>query len=182
MKIKESFKADRYGFLDRSSNKDERISMDDFDRKTIEAVEESGTYGKLILAMFDYIVNKIIQVINYLFIGFFKDGFNWFKSDKDREEEMKKEQDDRIKIIKDGALIIRYNFIRYLITIIMPPIGIFMSKGLYGWVNILLSIMLMYISYPIGIIYGMLISFNSYYSDYYGEITEQEINDAKQSK
>ena len=64
----------------------------------------------------------------------------------------------------------------------MPPIGIFMSKGLYGWVNILLSIMLMYISYPIGIIYGMLISFNSYYSDYYREITEQEINTAKQSK
>lgn len=182
MKIKESFRADRYGFLDRSSDKDKRINLDDFDRKTIEAVEASGTYGKLILAMFDYIVNKIFQLINYLFIGFFKDGFNWFKSDKDREEEMQKEQNDRIKIIKDGALIIRYNFIRYLITIIMPPIGIFMSKGLYGWVNILLSIMLMYISYPIGIIYGMLISFNSYYSDYYREITEQEINNAKQSK
>lgn len=182
MKIKESFRADRYGFLDRSSNKDERISMDDFDRKTIEAVEASGTYGKLILAMFDFIVNKIFQLINYLFIGFFKDGFNWFKSEKDREEDMKKEQENRIKIIKDGALIIRYNFIRYLITIIMPPIGIFMSKGLYGWVNILLSIMLMYISYPVGIIYGMIISFNSYYSEYYQEMTEKEINKGQKSK
>ena len=62
MKIKENFRADRYGFLDRSSNKDERISMDDFDKKTLEAVEESGTYGKLILAMFDFIVNKIFQL------------------------------------------------------------------------------------------------------------------------
>ena len=64
----------------------------------------------------------------------------------------------------------------------MPPLGIFMSKGLYGWVNILLSIMLMYISYPVGIIYGMIISFNSYYSDYYQESTEKEIENAKNSK
>jgi uncharacterized membrane protein YqaE (UPF0057 family) len=182
MKIKESFKADRNGFLDRDDDSDERITMDGFDKKTIEAVEAGGTYGKLILASIDFVVNKIINLINYLFIGFFTDGFNWFKTKTDREADMEKESKNRVKIIKDGALIIRYNFIRYLITIIMPPIGIFMSKGLYGWVNILLSIMLMYISYPIGIIYGMIISFNSYYSDYYQENTEKEIENAKNSK
>ena len=64
----------------------------------------------------------------------------------------------------------------------MPPLGIFMSKGLYGWVNILLSIMLMYISYPIGIIYGMIISFNSYYSEYYQEMNEKEIKEGTTSK
>ena len=59
MKIIESFKADKYGFLDRTSERDKRISLDNIDKKTIEAVEESGTYGKLILASFDYVVNKI---------------------------------------------------------------------------------------------------------------------------
>ncbi len=182
MKIKENFKANKYGYLDRNSVRDERLSMDNFDKSTIEAVEASGTYGKLILATFDYIVNKIIEIINYLFIGFFKDGINWFKSDEDKILDMKKETEDEIKIIKDGALIIRYKFIRYLITIIMPPFGIFMSKGLNGWVNILLSTMLMYISYPVGIIYGLIISFNSYYSDYYQEMREKEIENAEKSK
>ena len=35
MKIRESFKADRYGFLDRSGSRDERLSMDHFDKSTI---------------------------------------------------------------------------------------------------------------------------------------------------
>jgi uncharacterized membrane protein YqaE (UPF0057 family) len=179
MKIIESFKADKYGFLDRTSERDKRISLDNIDKKTIEAVEESGTYGKLILASFDYVVNKIINLINYLFIGFLKDGFNWFRSEEDMKLDIKREKENRLKILKEGAVVIRYKFIRYLLTIIMPPIGIFMSKGLNGWVNILLSIMLMYISYPIGIIYGMIISFNSYYSDYYQEITEKEIKNGK---
>lgn len=182
MKIKENFKADRYGNLDRSDDRSEKINFEDFDKKTIEAVEAGGTYGKLILATFDYIVNKIIQLINYLFVGFFRDGFNFFTSEEEQLEDTKKQNENKIKIIKDGALIIRYKFFRYLITIIMPPIGIFMSKGLNGWVNILLSIMLMYISYPIGIIYGLIISFNSYYSDYYQEISEKEIENAKKSK
>tara|TARA_B110000003_G_C16625132_1_gene524614 strand:+ start:134 stop:682 length:549 start_codon:yes stop_codon:yes gene_type:complete len=182
MKIKESFKADKFGFIDRSEDRDKRISIDDFDRKTIEAVEASGTYGKLILASFDYAVNKIIKLINYLFLGFFKDGFNGFKSHEDIKNEIKKEKIERLRILKGGAVIIRYKFMRYLITILMPPVGIFMSKGLYGWVNILLSIMLMYISYPIGIIYGMIISFNSYYSEYYQEMNEKEINEGTKTK
>jgi uncharacterized membrane protein YqaE (UPF0057 family) len=181
MKTKEGFKSNKFGILDRSDDRDERISMDNFDKKTIEAVEASGTYGKLIIASFDYIVNKIIQVINYLFLGFFKDGFNMFQTEEDKKEDMEKEKKERLAILKDGAVVIRYNFIRYLITIILPPMGIFMSKGLYGWVNILLSMMLMYISYPIGIIYGMIISFNSYYSDYYQNITEAEIKKGRNS-
>ena len=76
MKIKENFKADRYGNLDRSDDRSEKINFEDFDKKTIEAVEAGGTYGKLILATFDYIVNKIIQLINYLFVGFFRDGYS----------------------------------------------------------------------------------------------------------
>ena len=56
MKIKESFKANQFGNLDRSGDRDERISFEDYDKKTIEAVEASGTYGKLIIASFDYII------------------------------------------------------------------------------------------------------------------------------
>ena len=182
MKIRESFKSDKYGELDRTSDIDKRISLDNIDKKTIEAVEASGTYGKLILASFDYAVNKIISLINHLFVGFFTDGFNWFRSEEDIKLDVKREKEKRLKILKDGAIVIRYKFLRYLLTIIVPPIGIFMSKGLNGWVNILLSIMLMYISYPVGIIYGMIISFNSYYSDYYQEISEKEIETGKKSK
>ena len=180
MKTKENFRANRFGLLDRSADWDNRIGINEYDKKTIEAVEASGTYGKLMIASFDYIVNRIIKLINYLFIGFFSDGFNWFKSEEEKELEIKREKEMRLNILKEGAVVIKYKFFRYLITIILPPLGIFMSKGLYGWVNILLSIMLMYISYPIGIIYGMLISFNSYYSDYYQQTTDEEIKKGKE--
>ena len=70
-------------------------------------------------------------------------------------------------------LYFQYTYLRYLITLLVPPIGIFMSKGISGWINIVLSIGLMYINYFLGIAYGVLITFNSFYSDFYQQKEEQ---------
>ena len=176
MKSKEKFRADKYGNLDRGDEIDTRMSMDHFDKKTLEAVEASGTYGKLILATFDYIINKIISFSNNVFFAFFKDGYNMFKTDEELEEHKIKVRDTRRAILKEGSLVIKYIYVRYLITLLVPPLGIFMSKGLYGWVNILISLLLMYIYYPLGVIYGLLLCVNSYYADLYEKTTYNEIN------
>ena len=169
---KEKFRADKYGNLDRTRDYN-RNAINEYDKKTIEAVEKGGTFAKLLLASFDFAVNKIICLFNDLFIVLFKDGFNMFgKDDKSKLTEQNKRMEDRIR---NGGLIVKYTFIRYLVTILVPPLGIFMSKGLSGWVNILLSTAFMYISYPIGIIYGMLITYNSYYADLYHYTKEREI-------
>tara|TARA_B110000285_G_C14705292_1_gene415281 strand:- start:19 stop:576 length:558 start_codon:yes stop_codon:yes gene_type:complete len=174
--FKEKFRADKYGNLDRSGELDTRTSIDEFDKKTLDAVEASGTYGKLILATFDYIINKVITFVNNVFFAFFKDGYNMFKTDAELEEHKINIRDTRRAILKEGSVVIKYIYVRYLITLLVPPLGIFMSKGLYGWVNILISLLLMYVYYPLGVIYGLLLCVNSYYADLYEKTTYNEIN------
>lgn len=169
---KERFRADKYGNLDRTRDYNPN-AINEYDKKTIEAVEKGGTFAKLLLAIFDFVVNKVICLFNDLFVVLFKDGFNMFgKDDKEKLKEKNKRMEDRVR---NGGLIVRYTLVRYLITILVPPLGIFMSKGLSGWVNILLSIAFMYISYPLGILYGVLLTYNSYYADLYHYNKEKEI-------
>ena len=66
-----------------------------------------------------------------------------------------------------------YDVDRKQCEVILLLIGIFMSKGISGWINIVLSIGLMYINYFLGIAYGVLITFNSFYSDFYQQKEEQ---------
>lgn len=172
----EGFRADNEGELDRSRD-DNRFNMDEYDKSTIEAVKEGGTFAKLLLASFDFLVNKVICLFNDLFVVLFKDGFNMFGGNE--KDKIKARNKKVKKIIENGGVVIHYTFIRYLITILVPPLGIFMSKGIRGWVNIILSIAFMYISYPLGIIYGLLISHNSYYADLFENHERKNIKEYK---
>lgn len=72
------------------------------------------------------------------------------------------------KVYKHGT-IYNYNTLRYFITVLVPPLGIFLSKGILGWVNILISILFCYINYFLGIGYGIIITYNSKYADLYDQ-------------
>jgi len=173
--INEGFRANSKGDLKREGEYDGRSKLDEFDQKTIDAVEESGIYGKLILASFDYVINKAIELINKLFVVIFKEGYNMFKTDEEMEVEKIRVRERRRDILKNGSVVIRYSYFRYLITLLVPPLGIFMSKGIYGWVNILISFLLMYLYYPIAIFYGLIITINSYYADLYETVSIKEV-------
>jgi uncharacterized membrane protein YqaE (UPF0057 family) len=56
---------------------------------------------------------------------------------------------------------------RYAMTVMMPPFGVFLSKGAYGWFNILVCMLLTYINYLIGIIYAIVITMRNRYADQY---------------
>ena len=60
--------------------------------------------------------------------------------------------------------------LRMFITLIIPPVGIFLSKGLYGWFNILLCFGLTYIHFILGVIYAFVITFRNRYADRYEEM------------
>jgi uncharacterized membrane protein YqaE (UPF0057 family) len=70
---------------------------------------------------------------------------------------------------KFGA-IISMKYIRYIITLMIPPVGVFLSKGLYGWFNILICFVLTYIHFILGVIYAFVITFRNRYSDRYEEM------------
>jgi uncharacterized membrane protein YqaE (UPF0057 family) len=67
---------------------------------------------------------------------------------------------------KDGEC---YNssILRYIITILMPPMGVFMAKGLSGWPSIGISIILTFFHMFPGIIYAFVVTYDSRYADRY---------------
>ena len=171
---KEHFRADKDGNLDRSRDSREKQPIETYEQKFARQFKESSIFLKLVLATVDYLTNAAMALINAIFGSAFKSGFGLFK---DQEEELKKENRIKEQRIKQGGVIIRYTYLRYLITMLLPPLGIFMSKGIMGWVNILISIALMYVNYFLGIAYAILITHNSYYSDFYGQTQEQIYKD-----
>ena len=68
--------------------------------------------------------------------------------------------------LKKGK-VISMKWFRYAITVMMPPFGVFLNKGIYGWFNILVCIILTYIHYLIGIVYAIVITMINRYADQY---------------
>ena len=63
--------------------------------------------------------------------------------------------------------VISTKFFRYSMNVLMPPFGIMLSKGMYGWFSILVCVLLTYISYMAGIIYAFVITTHNRYADQY---------------
>ena len=78
-----------------------------------------------------------------------------------------------------GGAVVSMRFFRYLMTVIMPPFGILLSKGLYGWFSILVCIIITYINYLAGIIYAFVLTSRNRYADQY---EFKRVNDALAEK
>jgi uncharacterized membrane protein YqaE (UPF0057 family) len=66
-----------------------------------------------------------------------------------------------------GGAVISMRFFRYMFTVIMPPFGILLSKGLYGWFSIIVCIIITYVNYMAGIIYAFVLTSRNRYADQY---------------
>jgi len=68
--------------------------------------------------------------------------------------------------LKQGK-VVSMKWFRYAMTVMMPPFGVFLNKGIYGWFNILICILLTYINYLVGIVYAIVITMRNRYADQY---------------
>jgi len=66
-----------------------------------------------------------------------------------------------------GGTVISMKYFRYMITVLMPPFGILVSKGLYGWFSIIVCILITYVNFMAGIIYALVITARNRYADQY---------------
>jgi uncharacterized membrane protein YqaE (UPF0057 family) len=82
---------------------------------------------------------------------------------------------------KDGEC---YNssIFRYIITILAPPVGVFMSKGLSGWPSIIISTILTFFHMFPGVIYALVITYNSRYADRYQDRELQMIKESREKR
>jgi uncharacterized membrane protein YqaE (UPF0057 family) len=79
--------------------------------------------------------------------------------------------------------VVSLKWFRYLMTILMPPFGVFLSKGCYGWFNVIICLALTYIHYLAGIIYAFVITVRNRYADQYEkrELAIATVNNPVQS-
>jgi uncharacterized membrane protein YqaE (UPF0057 family) len=63
--------------------------------------------------------------------------------------------------------VISTKFFRYTMNVLMPPFGVMLSKGIYGWFNILVCMLLTYVFFLAGIIYAFIITSRNRYADQY---------------
>ena len=109
-------------------------------------------------------VDVIVTLILKFFINLFSvctEGFNWMYNF------IFINFDGIIPSSFAGGAVVSLRFFRYIITVIMPPLGILLSKGLYGWFSVLVCIIITYVNYMAGIIYAFVITARNRYSDQY---------------
>ena len=68
-----------------------------------------------------------------------------------------------------------YKTFRYIITLVHPPVGVLMGKGMFGWFNILVCLVLCYVNYAAGIIYAFLITVDNRYADRYERVDVRRV-------
>ena len=66
-----------------------------------------------------------------------------------------------------GGTVISLKFFRYTMTVLMPPFGVLLSKGIYGWFNIIICMIITYVNFLAGIVYAFVITARNRYADQY---------------
>ncbi len=72
-----------------------------------------------------------------------------------------------------------YTFFRYFMTLMLPPMGIFLARGISGWYNILLCGLLCFVKYFPGLIYALIVIQNAPYSKRYQEMKRKKLENTK---
>lgn len=78
------------------------------------------------------------------------------------------------------GMMFSYKTFRYIVTLVLPPVGVFLGKGLFGWFNILVCLVLCYVNYAAGIIYAFLITADNRYADRYERVNIKKVRDMQQ--
>ena len=74
-----------------------------------------------------------------------------------------------------GGQVLSYRYLRYIMTLLLPPVGVFMGKGLYGFFSIFICVILTYINYIAGIVYAIIVTLNNRYAYQYEEKQYKEL-------
>jgi uncharacterized membrane protein YqaE (UPF0057 family) len=128
----------------------------------------TGPISMFIIQVLDFSVDLIINIIDIL-TGLFVDGFDFAYGG------LLGEYQGIFPEKNAYGSTFSFRFFRTFITIITPPVGVFMAKGIKGWMNILVCLILCYIHYVIGILYAFVITFRNRYADRYEKIQEEKM-------
>lgn len=128
--------------------------------KIANLVGRPGPITGFVLSIVDIVVTLIVKLgVNLITISTF--AFNWLYTI------IFANFTGIIPSSLTGGTVVSMKFIRYTFTVLMPPFGVLLSKGLYGWFNIIVCMIITYINFFAGIIYAFVITARNRYSDQY---------------
>ena len=138
-----------------------------------------GPIGKLLIFLFkDLIFNTIIVSLYNFFIDIFAMVFEFV--DSMFFGEFKGILGGKLKS-KRGTCF-EYTYFRYFMTIMIPPTGIFLSRGVCAWYNIIICSALCLLNYFPGLIYAFIVMHNAPYATRYQKMKRDKLERAKPSK
>ena len=127
---------------------------------TKDIKEKSGILALTILYFWDSIIELIFRVF-FATVDIAKYSYNYMYA------YIFGNYEGLIPSVEKNGTLVTFRPLRYVITVLVPPLAVFMSKGLFGWFNVLICLFLCYINYFVGIIYAFIVTMNSRYSDRY---------------
>lgn len=133
------------------------------------ALQNSGPLSILIIGIIDFVFGLIGSMIS-LVMDFSSGGFRLVY------DTIYDTGTDLIPSSEKFGQAISMKPIRIIITVLIPPLGVALCKGLiFGWFNVLLCFILTYISFPLGVIYALVVTYKNRYADRYEEAERQRI-------
>ena len=123
-------------------------------------VGRPGPISGIILSILDIVVTYALKILFY-FMTFYTYAFGWINN------WIFGAFDGIIPSNLKRGKVISMKFLRYSLTVLMPPFGVVLSKGLYGWFNVFVCMVITYINFVAGIVYAFVITSRNRYADQY---------------
>lgn len=147
---------------------------DDRDLRVAKILAGSGPIAMFMITILDFVIDLVIDVMMLLSKILF-DGFDYAYSGLLGNYQgifpgyggYSEYEESGVTYVEKYGSCFSYKFLRYFLTLITPPVGVFMGKGIRGWFSILLCVLLCYINYFLGMIYAFVITSRNRFADRY---------------
>jgi uncharacterized membrane protein YqaE (UPF0057 family) len=164
------YKADEVSYVERPHMKNASAAKRRRYAKTRKITYGSGPLGMMVIMVLDFLFDAVIEIGRNIGI-FFTDGFEFvhdlllggFQGIFPGVNQ----QVEGETISAFAGTCISYKYLRYFLTLISPPIGVFLGKGLRGYMTILIALLLTYIHFLLGVVYAFVVTSRCRYADYY---------------
>jgi uncharacterized membrane protein YqaE (UPF0057 family) len=127
-----------------------------------------GPITILIVAIIDFVIDLITR-LGYFIWEFSTFGFKFVY------DIVYGSYDGLIPNSEKFGMIVSMAPLRYFVTLLVPPVGIFLSKGLNGWFNIIICFILLFIHFVFGVIYAFVITYRNRYADRFEKAEYQRL-------
>jgi uncharacterized membrane protein YqaE (UPF0057 family) len=122
-----------------------------------------GPITGIVLTLFDIVVMLILKLLFYMF-DVCQYAFDWVMNlTFGNFQGLIPESWSKGKVIST-------KFFRYTMNVLMPPFGIMLSKGMYGWFSVLICCIITYVNFIAGIVYTFIITSRNRYADQYENV------------